>query len=80
MVPDESLKEVVQPVDCIETLIVLHKRMGHIGLEKLYFLAYGLYEWMHLSKGCVSVVKGCIGCQASKVELGDLPLKPTSKG
>lgn len=54
--------------------------MGHIGIGKLYALARSLYEWMYLSEDCVSVVKGCIGCQASKAKVRDLPLKPTNKG
>ena len=69
MAPDESLKELVRPVDRIVTLIRLHKNMGHIGIKKLYYLAYGLYKWMYLSKDYVFIVKGCTGCPASKVEL-----------
>ena len=48
-------------------------------MGKLYSLACGLYEWMYLLADFVSIVKGCIGCQASKTELQVLPLKPTSK-
>ena len=60
MAPDESLKKVVQPIDRIITLTALCNRMGHIGMGKLFSLACGLFEWMYLSKDCVSVVKGCL--------------------
>ena len=80
MVPDESLKKVVQLVDHIATLISLQNRIGHIGMGKLYSLECGLYEWMYLLEDCISIVKGWVGYQTSKAELQDLLLKLTSEG
>ena len=59
---DGVLREIVKPLECLSTLRGLHEKMGHIGVNKLYHLARGLFEWLYLAEDCAAVVSSCVRC------------------
>ena len=41
------LREIMKPLERLSTLCDLNEKMGHIGMNKLYHLARGLFEWLY---------------------------------